>query len=146
MKDYEKPILVHNDEAFEGVYAASGAVAGADCFKVTARITQRPETGRENYCVKVDAVHNAADRHHSSEQVLTLSFNQPVTYVSCNDSNATLSGGNGTNALSITFNYHQNGGPENIGLADIYVESVGGLEVLGAVLTCDHKCAYNHSW
>lgn len=138
MKTYERPIVLVNEELAEGVYAASGA----DCFTVTAVITQKPETGRETYCIQVNARHNASDNHHSANQVLTLAFNQPVTYSS---SNGTLAGGDGTASLSIAYKYHQNGG-DNIGLGDVYVKSADGLAVTGAVLTCDHKCDYNHSW
>ena len=133
MKDYEKPILVHNDAAFEGVYAASGA----DCYDVTPRIHQRPETGRGDYRIQVDGVHSATDGHHSGEQILTLYFNQPVTYVS---SGGTLKGGDGTAALSITYNYHNNAS-DNIGLGDVIVTSDAGLSIPGgAKLECNHDC------
>ena len=53
MKNYEKPIVLMNDEVSEGVYAASGASAGDDCYTAWAEILQTPETGRENYCIKL---------------------------------------------------------------------------------------------
>lgn len=134
MKDYEKPILVHNDEAFEGVYAASGA--GADCYKVTPRIHQRPETGRGDYRIQVDGVHAAGDGHHSGEQVLTLIFNQPVEYSS---SNGTLVSGSGTASIDIKYHYHNNA-YDNIGLGDVVVISDAGLEATGAILSCNHDC------
>ena len=138
MKNYVKPVVLDNEEIFEGVYASSGA--GSDCYKVNAYITQRPETGRENYCIQANAVHNALDRHHSTEQVLVLYFNQPVTFDWCSSANATLSGGDGTSTLYITYNYHNNA-EENIGLGDIYVKSADGLGDPEAMLTCNHTCA-----
>ncbi|MCH5342950.1 MAG: hypothetical protein J1E64_02845 [Acetatifactor sp.] len=139
MKNYEKPIVLMNDEVSEGVYAASGAGAGGDCYTVTAYIHQKPETGREDYRIQVDATHAAKDLHHSTEQVLTLYFNQPVTFSFCSDSNATLSGGNGTSALDITYNYHNNAN-DHIGLGDVVVTSADGLAVTGAVLKCNYTC------
>lgn len=138
MNNYEKPIVVETEELAEGIYAASGN--GGDCYFVTPRITQRPETGRENYCVQVDATHAAADRHHSTAQKLTLYFNQPVTFDWCSDSNATLAGGDGTANLSISYNYHNNEN-DHIGLGDVYVKSADGLSVNGAKLECNYTCA-----
>lgn len=144
MKNYVKPIVLANEELAEGVYAASGA--GMQCYNASARITQTPELGRENYCVHTDAEHAAADMHHSSKQILTLYFNQPVNYVSCNDSSAQCTGGNGTANLQITYHYHNNA-YENIGLGDVYVESAAGLDVTGAKLECDYGVGdSDHSW
>lgn len=136
MKDYEKPVLLSNDEVFEGIYAASGASEGGDCYTVTAYIHQSPETGRGDFRIQVDAVHAASDGHHSTEQVLALSFNQPVEYVS---SQGTLVSGSGTSTINIKYNYHNNA-YENIGLGDVCVTSNAGLSVTGAVLTCNHQC------
>ncbi len=139
MEKYVKPMVLANEELAEGVYAASG-----DCYTVNAYISQFPELGRPNYVIHVGATHNAADKHHSSEQMLTLSFNQPVKFIGVSSSNGTLTGGDNTPTLQITFNYHSNGGPEDIGLSDITVEAREGLAITGATLSCDHKCAYNH--
>lgn len=144
MENYSKPLVLMNEELAEGVYAASGS---DDCFKVSSWVNQRPETGRNYYVIKVDATHNAADKHHSANQVLTLHFNQPVTYHSCYGQGAAYVSGNGTNTLKIAFTYHQNGGPEGLGLADVNVTSAGTtLEVLDSSISCDHSCAYGHSW
>lgn len=147
MKNYEKPIVLMNDEVSEGVYAASGD-GGSECYKATAYIHQRPETGRENYCIQANAEHTAANGHHSGQQILTLYFNQPVTYDWCSSANATLHGGNGTSNLQIRYNYHNNA-YEYIGLGDIYVKSGDGLEVTGARLECDYGVNdpnTDHTW
>lgn len=133
---YERPILFLNDELAEGVYAASGAAGGDDCYSVTARIHQGPETGRGDFRIQVDAVHAAGDGHHSGEQVLTLSFNQAVEYGS---SNGRLRSGDNSAAVEIVYNYHNNG-TENIGLGDVIVKSDAGLAITGAVLSCNHDC------
>ena len=131
-KTYKKPLVLLNEELSEGVYAYSGA-GGYDCYVVEPHIVFRPETGRENYCIQANATHAAANGHHSTQQVLTLYFNQPVFYEYNSSANAYLSGGDGTAELRITFNYHNNAN-DYIGLGDTYVRSGDGLEVTGAKL------------
>lgn len=78
MKEYMKPVLLTSDELAEGVYLASGD--GNGCYTTTAYIHQTPQTGRGDYRIQVNAVHNAD--HTKEAQQLNISFNQPVTYVS----------------------------------------------------------------
>ena len=95
--------------------------------------------GRGDYRIQVNGRHEAADGHHSGQQVLTMNFNQPVTYVS---SNGTLSAGDGTSTIDITYTYHNNGN-DNIGLGEVIVQSEQGLEVTGSTLSCNHDCGIN---
>lgn len=138
MKTYERPIVLVNEELAEGVYAASGVTAGSgdDCYTVTARIHQSPETGRGDFRIQVDGVHAAGDGHHSGKQTLVLYFNQAVEYSS---SNGSLASGNNTSSISIDYSYHNNGN-DNIGLGDVVVKSDAGLAVTGAQLICNHDC------
>lgn len=136
MKTYERPIVLVNEELAEGVYAASGGDADEDCYTVTAYIHQTPETGRGDFRIQVNGVHQAGDGHHSGQQILVLYFNQAVTY---KDSNGSLAGGDGTSTISIDYSYHNNG-YDNIGLGDVIVESDAGLAVTGAELICNHDC------
>lgn len=131
MKDYVKPAVLANEDISEGIYTASG-----DCYTVTTRIHQKPETGRGDYRIQVNATHAAGDDHHSGEQTLILSFNQSVKYVG---SNGSLAGGDGTARISINYSYHNNA-YDNIGLGDVIVKANAGLAVTGAVLTCNHDC------
>lgn len=134
--EYEKPIAIENDELAEGVYAASGSVVGNECYTVSAYIHQTPEIGRGDYRIQVNGIHAAANGHHSGEQILTLTFNQPVDY---SWSNGTLVGGNGTSTINIKYTYHNNGN-DNIGLGDIVVTADDGLAITGAVLSCNYDC------
>lgn len=136
MKDYVKPVVLAAEDTAEGVYAASGD----DCYTVTARIHQRPETGRGDFRIQVDGVHAAGDGHHSGEQTLYLYFNQPVEYSSSNGNGYSEEG----TTLVIYYSYHNNGN-DNIGLGDVCVISDAGLEVTGAMLTCNHDCG-QHTW
>ncbi len=140
MRTYERPVAVANDEFVEGIYMASGASAGgSDCYTVTARIHQKPETGREDYRIQVDAKHAATNNHHSGKQTLIISFNQPVEYVSCNANGAKLAGGNNTSTLTIDLTYHNNAN-DNIGFGDLVVKSDAGLAITGSELTCNYDC------
>lgn len=135
MKTYVKPIVLANEELAEGVYAASG-----DCYIVTTNIHQKPETGRGDYRIQVDGDHNVTD-HHSTAQVLILTFNQSVEYVS---SNGTLVSGEGSSQISISYAYHNNE-KDHIGLGDVVVKSDPGLAVVNAVLTCNYTCEQHDS-
>lgn len=125
MKNYVKPIVLTNDEVFEGVYTASGDT----CYTATAYIHQSPEEGRGDYRIQVNGVHSAD--HTNNEQLLYISFNNPVTYKS---SNGVLVSGNGTNMLVIKYSYWQNPN-DNIGLGDLVVESDAGLSVTSIKIT-----------
>ena len=125
MKMYEKPVVSVDNGLAEGVYVASGA----GCYTVNAYIHQKPETGREDYRIQVNAKHNAD--HTRDAQTLTISFNQIVTYVS---SNGTLAGSGTGTTLVINYTYHQNPG-DNIGFGDLVVTSGSGLAITGASMT-----------
>ena len=121
---YERPIIIANEDLAEGVYAASGS----QCYTVTAYITQSPVTGRGDYRIQMNAVHNA--NHTNNAQTLTITFNQPVKYVS---SNGDSYFGDDTNTLVIYFSYWQNE-TDKIGLGELVVESDEGLEIASVKL------------
>ncbi|MCD8068270.1 MAG: hypothetical protein LUE87_05190 [Lachnospiraceae bacterium] len=134
-ENYEKPIVLANEELAEGVYAASGT----DCYTVTTNIHQKPETGRGDYRIQVNGAHSAD--HHSTAQTLVISFNQAVTYVS---SNGSLASGDGSAALRIDYAYHNNGS-DNIGLGDLIVTADQGLAVTNAYIICNMTCSQHDS-
>ncbi len=129
MKNYEKPVVLVNDEIAEGVYMASG-----DCYTVTYKIHQAPQMGRINYRIQFDARHDAD--HHSTQQTLKITFNQPVDFDSCN---GICTSGSGTNTLLIDFVYHNNN-TDNIGLGELSVLANEGLDVTSVVLYCNKTC------
>lgn len=132
MKEYSKPVILVNEGLSEGVYAASGD----ECYTINARIHQTPQLGRGDYRIQVDGRHGASDGHHSSEQILTLTFNQPVDYVS---SNGSLVSGSGTNEIAIRYTYHNNAN-DNAGLGDVVVQSELGLSLTHSTLACNYSC------
>lgn len=128
MKQYSKPVVSVDNGMAEGVYAASGA----GCYSASAYIHQRPQTGRGDYRIQVDGNHHAD--HTKMAQILTISFNQPVTYKSCNGNGASLASGNGSTTLVINLGYCQNP-TDHIGIGDFVVESESGLEITGVSIT-----------
>lgn len=125
MVKYSKPMVIVDQGLAEGVYADSGA----GCYEASAYIHQRPETGRGDFRIQVNGKHNAD--HTREEQVLTISFNQNVTYVS---GGAGVIDGNGTPTLRVKLGYHQNPS-DNIGLGDLVVTSDAGLAITGVSIT-----------
>lgn len=111
---YSKPLILQTEEINEGIFADSG------CYAVNARIHQRPETGRNDFRIQINARHNAD--HTKTQQVLHITFTDPVNYQACYMNGATLLSGNGTNSLSIGLGYYQNP-TDNIGGGDLVVTS-----------------------
>ena len=124
MKQYSKPVVSVDNGMAEGVYAASGA----GCYSASAYIHQTPQTGRGDYRIQVDGDHHAD--HTKTAQILTISFNQPVTYKYCNGNGASLASGNGSTTLVINLGYYQNP-TDHIGIGDFVVESESGLAITG---------------
>ena len=137
MNNYVSPVIFDNDELAEGVYATGSG--GSECYIVTGDIHQKPETGRGDYRIKINALHEA--NHDATHQVMTIHFNQAVVFSSCAE--GTLSSGNGTDTLVINYAYHANHGPENHELGDLVVTSEPGLAITGISMDCDKTCEHN---
>ena len=133
MKKYVKPVVAASEGLAESVYMGSG-----NCYTFNARITQKPEVGRDTYVIQMDGVHDAT--HHSSVRNVVVVFDNPVNYVS---SNATNVAGDGTNTLTLTFedghngSYHNNP-TDNIGLGELQVTS--SAPSLAIVKTYSNYC------
>lgn len=123
MSNYSKPVISIDDGMAEGVYTASG------CYTAQAYIHQTPETGRGDYRIQVNGQHKSD--HTKEAQVLTISFNQNVTYKS---GGAGLISGDGTTTLKVKLSYHQNP-TDNIGFGDLIVTSEPGLTITGVSIT-----------
>ena len=138
MNNYKKPIVLLNEELSEGIYAASG-----DCYTCSGKVVQKPATGMLNYVVQFDAKHGPGADHHSTGQVLTITFNKAVNFIECYGNGATYLSGSGTTTLKISYTYHNNA-TDNIGLGDLKVMTVDGswdgLEVVSTVLECNYEC------
>ena len=129
MKTYQKPTAEKIRFTYENQVVAESSMTGSSCFEARAVIHQTPEPGRDSYSIQVDAVHNAD--HTCEHQVVTISFNMPVTYLT---SNGSLKGGDGTATLSIDYYYYANQ-TENIGLGSVFVKAGPGLAITGITVT-----------
>ena len=118
MKNYEKPVVLVNEELAEGVYAASG------CYTTTNSKHQVIENGRINYIFQIDAVHDA--EHMRYKQRWTVTFSQIVESVpQCFGDNIT---GIGTNVIQFYTYYTQNP-TDNIGAGQMTVTTPGDIDV-----------------
>lgn len=134
MKNYERPIVMINEDLAEGVYAHSG-LTGTTCYKVIVKeIKQEMQDGRMNYCIQFDAEHTAS--HHGHRQHLVITFDRNVEWVS----GGTLCSGDNTKTLVIDYSYHQNY-TDKIGNGALYVyTSDATLAVVSAIMECNEEC------
>lgn len=123
MKNYERPTVIVNDDKSEGIYAASG------CYEVKATMHQQVQDGRTDYRIQIDGKHNAD--HTNDYQLLTVTFDRPVTY---RFSNGTLQGSASGNTISVSYNYHNNQ-KDNIGLGDLIVSCDTMPKIVSVSLT-----------
>lgn len=110
-----------------------GYGAGSPCYTCTARINQRPETGRNDYRIQIDAHHNG--NHMCDEQHLTVVFTAPVTFVNCSNNNG-LMGPNNSPTITVRLRYHNNQN-DHIGMGDFTVQSqYPNVEIVSAYVQC----------
>ena len=124
-KTYIGPNCKPINELAEGIYMASGE----SCYAVTAKIHQKPETGRGDYRIKIEGKHIA--NHTKDTQVLHIYFNLPVEY---KESSGRLLQGDGSNSLHIQYHYHQNP-TDHLSLGDLAVRAEPGLSITKASIT-----------
>ena len=91
---------------------------GSKCYTCNAHINQRPEVGRDDYRIQVNAQHHGD--HSCNEQILTMVFNHPATFINC--SNGSLHGPNNKSEIKVKLRYHNNPN-DNIGMGDFTVKS-----------------------
>ena len=107
---------------------------GSRCYTCEAKINQRPETGRDDFRIQINARHNGD--HSCDEQILTIVFNHPATFISC--SNGSLNGANNTIKIQVKLRYHNNQN-DNIGMGDFIVKSShNDLQILSCYINDGH--------
>ncbi|MCQ2816270.1 MAG: hypothetical protein MJ252_03285 [archaeon] len=79
----------------------------------------RPEIGRPDYRIRVNAHHEAGVDHYTEGQLLTLTFNHKVHFVSA--WGTTLKSANDQKTIQLGLKYHNNPN-DNIGFADLIVK------------------------
>lgn len=76
MKNYEKPVILANDEMFEGIYMASGDGA-TDCWTVSAVSVQ--DWNGSHHVFEVHCAHDNSVEHISAGTTVQLAFSNAVT-------------------------------------------------------------------
>ena len=110
------------------------AGSGSSCYTVQAKINQRPETGRDDFRIQINAQHHGD--HSCDQQVLTMVFNYPVTFISC--SNGSINAANNTASIQVLLRYHNNPN-DNIGMGDFIVKcNKRDLEILNCYINDGH--------
>lgn len=102
MKNYEKPVVLANEESSEGVYAASGGMSESDCWTVEARSVQ--DWNGSHNVFEVHGVHSNQFKHISTETVVTLTFSAGLSDA-YSEFPCTFSG----NTVVVTRTLHANG-------------------------------------
>ena len=114
--------------------SSGGSGQGSKCYSCEAKINQRPETGRDDFRIQINARHNGD--HSCDEQLLTIVFNHPATFISC--SNGSLNGGNNTTMIQVKLRYHSNQN-DNIGMGDFIVKSShNDLQIINCYINDGH--------
>lgn len=87
MKNYEKPVVLANNEMSEGVYAASGST----CWVL---VEDRKEAGTkpDSVCFYVKAHHNTSEGHGYEPICLTIVFNTSVSVLGCTNGTYEVNG------------------------------------------------------
>ena len=107
---------------------------GSSCYTCNAKINQRPETGRDDFRIQINAQHNG--NHSCDEQLLTVVFNYPVNFISC--SNGSLNSSNNNSRIQVKLRYHNNP-VDNIGMGDFIVKSShNDLQILKCYINDGH--------
>ncbi len=109
MANYEKPVVISNEDAFEGVYAASGEIIGggesADCWDVGGSSVQA-WNGAWNV-FEMWANHHTDVVHITTEVTFNYTFSAPITEAQPEGGGYDVSV-NG-NVVTVVRNFHANG-------------------------------------
>lgn len=101
MKNYEKPVVLANEELAEGVYAGSGE---GDCW--TIKLTQDQVWGGGSLGGKTYRVYceHISMQHISTASTSTIVFNSPIVAAKCENFATTVDG----NTVTIYRDNHAN--------------------------------------
>lgn len=137
MTDYEKPVVLANEDVAEGVYTASGGETSTDCWSVGAKSVQ--EWNGSHHVFEVSCSHSTGVVHISSKTVVNLTFSSPLTDA-YSEFTCSFSG----NTATVTRELHANA--YNSGDTMTYKVWVKGadeattkaISCTGATITCTH--------
>ena len=79
-------------------------IVKVNCYTYKAEIIQKPEIGKDDFRIKINAQHNGD--HPCEKQLLLLTFNFPVNFISC--TYGKLISANNTTRIRVILTYHNN--------------------------------------
>ncbi len=120
MKNYERPMVLANEELTEGVYAASGDGTNDG----TAAITESPSNQNDGYCISLCG-HYSWYKSCCPTKCAIITFNQLVNYL---NSQGSIIGSPCGTTLRIRYN-NCDGSWGNCDLGNLFVNSAKGLAI-----------------
>lgn len=133
IKEYVSPIVLVDAELSEDVYM-TGSGSG-DCWTMTTSLSQR-DAGNGYTNFRIDARHSSG-LHISTETVITVTFNQPISEVMFEGFDTSVSG----NVAVLTRESHANayGNSDNFNtLMTVKGSDKDTLEIINATIECAH--------
>ena len=79
-------------------------VVKENCYTCNAEIIQKPEIGKDDYTIKINAKHHGD--HPCEKQALSMTFNYPVIFIGC--SYGKIISANNTTRIKVILTYHNN--------------------------------------
>lgn len=133
IKEYMSPIVLVDAELSEDVYM-TGSGSG-DCWTMTTELVQR-NAGNGDTNFRVAATHSSG-LHISTETIVTITFNQPVSDVRFEGFDVSVNG----NIAVLTRTTHANayGNSDNFNtLMTVKGSDQDTLEIINATIDCAH--------
>ena len=135
MKNYEKPIVLTNEELAEGVYAASGETSN-DCWTVAVTPDQSDAGGYATF--RVAATHSTSVTHISTKTVVTIVFSDTVTSAEYEGFTASVSGNTVTLTRESPANAYYSGDNFN-SLLKVWAPNYKTISAESYGITCTHE-------
>lgn len=132
MKNYVKPVVLENEEIFEGVYAASGLLS-SECWQPSVVMDQADAGGYSTY--RVSASHSGTVEHISSQTTITIIFAGNVTGAEFEGFDASISG----STVILTRQSHANAYKSGDQFNTLLKIWPAGLGVLDYGIECKHE-------
>ena len=141
MKGYVKPEIIANEDLSEGIFMASGAVAGTstDCWTVSGRSVQNWNGSHNVFEMK--AIHSKGVVHITSKVDFVYTFSGPIADAYSEGGNEVSVNGN---TVNVTRNLHANGyNSGDVVTFKVWVKSFDeastkALSLTDASYTCRH--------
>jgi len=142
MKNYERPVVILNDELAEGIFATGGSGVNYDddpeCWTVS--VTKDQVVAHEGWATfRIQANHPGTVQHISSQSSVTITFSAPITSAVFEGFDVEVSG----NVVKTTRVQHGNSyvsADQYNSLLKVYTADPAALTVVGnPIITCKHE-------